>query len=48
MASSWRFRRRTRFVPGLTLNFGANYPDFELGAVPPVGGARRDPVIVEG
>jgi Ala-tRNA(Pro) deacylase len=24
-----------------------DYPDFELGAVPPVGGARRDPVIVD-
>jgi Ala-tRNA(Pro) deacylase len=24
-----------------------DYPDFDLGAVPPVGGARRDPVIVD-
>ena len=24
-----------------------DYPDFELGAVPPVGGARRDEVIVD-
>jgi len=24
-----------------------DYPDFELGAVPPVGGTRRDPVIVD-
>jgi Ala-tRNA(Pro) deacylase len=24
-----------------------DYPEFELGAVPPVGGARRDPVIVD-
>jgi Ala-tRNA(Pro) deacylase len=24
-----------------------DYPDFELGAVPPVGGARRDAVIVD-
>jgi prolyl-tRNA editing enzyme YbaK/EbsC (Cys-tRNA(Pro) deacylase) len=24
-----------------------DYPDFELGAVPPAGGARRDPVIVD-
>jgi Ala-tRNA(Pro) deacylase len=24
-----------------------DYPDFELGAVPPLGGARRDPVIVD-
>lgn len=24
-----------------------DYPDFELGAVPPVGGSRRDPVIVD-
>jgi Ala-tRNA(Pro) deacylase len=24
-----------------------DYPDFELGAVPPVGGARRDQVVVD-
>jgi Ala-tRNA(Pro) deacylase len=24
-----------------------DYPDFELGAVPPVGGARRDQVLVD-
>jgi Ala-tRNA(Pro) deacylase len=24
-----------------------DYPEFALGAVPPVGGARRDPVIVD-
>ena len=24
-----------------------DYPDFELGAVPPVGGSRSDPVIVD-
>jgi Ala-tRNA(Pro) deacylase len=24
-----------------------DYPDFELGAVPPVGGARRDPVVLD-
>jgi Ala-tRNA(Pro) deacylase len=24
-----------------------DYPDFELGAVPPIGGARRDEVIVD-
>jgi Ala-tRNA(Pro) deacylase len=24
-----------------------DYPDFELGTVPPVGGARRDPVIID-
>jgi Ala-tRNA(Pro) deacylase len=24
-----------------------DYPDFELGAVPPVGGARSDPVVVD-
>ena len=24
-----------------------DYPDFELGAVPPIGGSRRDPVIVD-
>jgi Ala-tRNA(Pro) deacylase len=24
-----------------------DYPDFDLGAVPPVGGARHDPVIVD-
>jgi Ala-tRNA(Pro) deacylase len=23
------------------------YPEFDLGAVPPVGGARRDPVVVD-
>ena len=23
------------------------YPEFELGAVPPLGGARRDPVLVD-
>ena len=23
------------------------YPEFELGAVPPVGGARRDPVLLD-
>jgi Ala-tRNA(Pro) deacylase len=26
---------------------GSDYPEFELGAVPPVGGARRDEVIVD-
>jgi Ala-tRNA(Pro) deacylase len=25
-----------------------DYPEFELGAVPPVGGARRDPVVLDG
>jgi Ala-tRNA(Pro) deacylase len=24
-----------------------DYPEFELGAVPPVGGSRRDPVVVD-
>ncbi len=24
-----------------------DYPDFELGAVPPLGGARHDPVLVD-
>jgi Ala-tRNA(Pro) deacylase len=24
-----------------------DYPNFDLGAVPPVGGARRDPVLVD-
>ncbi len=24
-----------------------DYPDFELGAVPPIGGSRREPVIVD-
>jgi Ala-tRNA(Pro) deacylase len=24
-----------------------DYPEFELGAVPPIGGGRRDPVIVD-
>jgi Ala-tRNA(Pro) deacylase len=24
-----------------------DYPDFDLGAVPPLGGARRDPVLVD-
>jgi Ala-tRNA(Pro) deacylase len=24
-----------------------DYPEFELGAVPPVGGARRDPVVLD-
>ena len=24
-----------------------DYPEFELGAVPPLGGARRDPVVVD-
>ena len=24
-----------------------DYPEFELGAVPPVGGTRRDPVVVD-
>jgi Ala-tRNA(Pro) deacylase len=24
-----------------------DYPDFDLGTVPPLGGARRDPVIVD-
>lgn len=24
-----------------------DYPDFELGAVPPIGGSRSDPVIVD-
>jgi Ala-tRNA(Pro) deacylase len=25
----------------------SDYPDFDLGAVPPIGGARADPVIVD-
>jgi Ala-tRNA(Pro) deacylase len=25
-----------------------DYPEFELGAVPPIGGARRDPVVLDG
>jgi Ala-tRNA(Pro) deacylase len=24
-----------------------DYPDFELGAVPPIGGSRHDPVVVD-
>ena len=24
-----------------------DYPEFELGAVPPIGGSRRDPVIID-
>jgi Ala-tRNA(Pro) deacylase len=24
-----------------------DYPEFDLGAVPPIGGARRDPVVVD-
>jgi Ala-tRNA(Pro) deacylase len=24
-----------------------DYPEFELGAVPPIGGGRRDPVIID-
>lgn len=24
-----------------------DYPEFELGAVPPIGGARRDPVVLD-
>jgi Ala-tRNA(Pro) deacylase len=24
-----------------------DYPEFELGAVPPLGGGRRDPVVVD-
>ena len=28
-------------------DLGRDYPEFALGAVPPVGGARRDPVLVD-
>jgi Ala-tRNA(Pro) deacylase len=28
-------------------DLASDYPEFELGAVPPVGGARRDPVVVD-
>jgi Ala-tRNA(Pro) deacylase len=28
-------------------DLGRDFPEFELGAVPPVGGSRRDPVIVD-
>ena len=24
-----------------------DYPEFDLGAVPPVGGRRRDPVVID-
>jgi Ala-tRNA(Pro) deacylase len=24
-----------------------DYPEFDLGAVPPVGGPRRDPVVID-
>jgi Ala-tRNA(Pro) deacylase len=24
-----------------------DYPEFDLGAVPPIGGARRDPVVID-
>lgn len=28
-------------------DLGRDFPEFELGAVPPVGGGRRDPVVVD-
>jgi Ala-tRNA(Pro) deacylase len=28
-------------------DLGRDYPEFELGAVPPLGGSRRDPVVVD-
>ncbi len=28
-------------------DLGRDYPEFELGAVPPVGGGRRDPVVID-
>jgi Ala-tRNA(Pro) deacylase len=28
-------------------DLASDYPEFEVGAVPPVGGARRDPVVID-
>jgi prolyl-tRNA editing enzyme YbaK/EbsC (Cys-tRNA(Pro) deacylase) len=28
-------------------DLGRDFPEFELGAVPPIGGGRRDPVVVD-
>ena len=28
-------------------DLGRDFPEFELGAVPPLGGGRRDPVVVD-
>jgi Ala-tRNA(Pro) deacylase len=28
-------------------DMGRDYPEFDLGAVPPIGGARRDPVVID-
>ena len=28
-------------------DLGRDFPEFELGAVPPVGGERRDPVVID-
>jgi Ala-tRNA(Pro) deacylase len=28
-------------------NLARDYPEFDLGAVPPIGGGRRDPVVVD-
>jgi Ala-tRNA(Pro) deacylase len=28
-------------------DLGRDFPEFDLGAVPPVGGGRRDPVVVD-
>ena len=28
-------------------DLGRDFPEFELGAVPPIGGSRHDPVIVD-
>lgn len=38
-------RKGIQMVPEATLR--SDYPEFEFGAVPPVGGARRDRVIVD-
>jgi len=29
------------------VDLARDYPEFDLGAVPPIGGGRRDPVVVD-
>ena len=39
--------RPSFFASATETEMAHDYPEFALGAVPPVGGARRDPVIVD-
>jgi prolyl-tRNA editing enzyme YbaK/EbsC (Cys-tRNA(Pro) deacylase) len=42
-----RVRKGKRLLSGFLGEIARDYPEFDLGAVPPTGGARRDPVVID-